>query len=79
LGAGGRTVITAEALRHATRNSGDYAIRNLADATVMPVSDVEIATSVHHYAEGEAQLSTDGGAIIATETERSGPVTVLIV
>ena len=70
LGAGGRTAVAGVAWRAVARHGGDHPVRDLADALVMGVGDVEVAGGVHGDALGIGQLGAGGRASIAAEAGR---------
>ena len=65
LGAGGRTVVAAKALRPVSRYGGDDPIRHLADAGVTGVGDVQVAGGIHRDAVGIKQLGAGRRTAIA--------------
>src|ERR1019366_9345319 len=73
LGADGRAVVAAEALRPVSRHGGDHPIRNLADARVKPVGDVQVASRIHSDALGPGQLGAGGRAVVAAVAFYPGP------
>jgi len=65
-GAGCRAVIAAVA-RVRSHHGGDHPVRNLADAVVTHVGDVEVADGIHGDALETGQLGAGGGAVVAAE------------
>ena len=53
--------------RPVSRHGGDHAVRDLADAVVVGVGDVEVAGGVHRDAAGAEQLGAGGRAVVAAE------------
>ena len=73
LGAGGRAVVAAEALRPVARHGGDHPVRDLADAVVASVGDVQVAGGIHGDARGIVQLGAGGRAVVAAEADLPFP------
>src|ERR1019366_1408410 len=70
LGAGGRAVVAAETLRPISRRGGDHPVRDLADAVVDRVGDVQVAGRVDGDPGGKVQLGAGGRAVVA-QTRRA--------
>ena len=75
LGADGRAIVPAVALRPAPRHGSDHPIGNLADPEVISIGDVEVAGGVHGDAFGSVQLSAGSRTAIAAvaSQEDTGP------
>jgi len=72
LGIGGPAIIAAEAVRTVSRHGGDYPIRDLADATVQVIRNIQVAGGVQGYPVRFEQLRAGRRSVVAAETR--GPV-----
>ena len=73
LGAGGRAAVAADSLDPVSRHGGDHPIRDLADAAVTGVGDVQVAGGIHGDAGGIVQLGAGGRTVVADGVERPFP------
>ena len=78
LGGCGRTAIAAKTEGPVSGYGGDYSTRDLADAVVALVGNVDVSGSVHGDPIGHVQLGAGGRAAIATVPYVPLPAIVVI-